>query len=419
MDAILTWNAGLSEVDRQAKFCAMASGPFVFFRGTAHLFWSDLAGDARLGDYGGFTAWVSGDAHAQNFGAFDDDRGRIVYDVNDFDEATIADPQLDLWRLATSAVLIARDNGLDEEDLHEDVVDEVAESWLDAMAAAVGNDDELAYAVTEDDAYGRLDDFLDRIEDKRDRASMIREWTDEVGGVRRFDLDHDDLEAATPEEREALQRAFPDYLRTLSGGLEPDRDYFEILDIARRLNAGTGSLGAPRFYVLVAGEGATRDHRILDVKRQGAPAASASPAADPPPYADPAERVVRGHKALGVRVDDHLGWLVLDDGSYTVRERSPYKATLPSADLDTEGRLSKLAAQWGAILAHGHARSDDDHDPERVPLSVEAAVDAATDGDHAGFRRLVRGVALPYAETATTDHAAFAAWIADEGIGCP
>lgn len=66
------------------------------------------------------------------------------------------------------------------------------------------------------------------------------------------------------------------YGETLTGGLGWDTDYFRVKSVARRLAAGTGSLGTPRFYLLIEGPSADQDDDvILDVKRQGTPTAHA------------------------------------------------------------------------------------------------------------------------------------------------
>jgi len=71
----------------------------------------------------------------------------------------------------------------------------------------------------------------------------------------------EDLQAVTPAEREAFVQTLDDYGKSLKKPLD-----FKLLDCARRLGAGTGSLGTPRFYLLIhdrAGDG----ERILGVKR--------------------------------------------------------------------------------------------------------------------------------------------------------
>src|SRR3954447_17341119 len=49
-----------------------------------------------------------GDTHTENFGTWRDSEGRLVWGVNDFDEAASMPYPLDLVRLATSAILAPR-----------------------------------------------------------------------------------------------------------------------------------------------------------------------------------------------------------------------------------------------------------------------------------------------------------------------
>jgi hypothetical protein len=53
-----------------------------------------------------------GDLHVENFGTWRDTDGRLVWGVNDFDEACVYPYTMDLVRLATSALLAARENRL-------------------------------------------------------------------------------------------------------------------------------------------------------------------------------------------------------------------------------------------------------------------------------------------------------------------
>src|SRR3712207_8735375 len=70
------------------KFRKMAASPFAFYRGSAPLFYADVArledpwADERTG-----RVWIQGDLHAENFGTYMDAAGILVFDVNDLDEA--------------------------------------------------------------------------------------------------------------------------------------------------------------------------------------------------------------------------------------------------------------------------------------------------------------------------------------------
>ncbi len=112
-DQIRSFNQNLESRSRDKKFSLMAHSPDTFFQGTNHLFWTDFAESDWLGAFGGDKGtriWISGDLHFTNFGSFIDATGRLVYDLNNFDESIVADYQFDLWRLGVSLVLLGRKN---------------------------------------------------------------------------------------------------------------------------------------------------------------------------------------------------------------------------------------------------------------------------------------------------------------------
>lgn len=415
-------NAWLDEAARAEKYAAMAASPFAFLRGTNHLYWKDLGASPELdlhGGYAGTRVWLNGDMHVSNTGSFDDDQGEVVYGLNDFDEAIIGDYQLDVWRLAVSLVLVARENGGFSAADEAAIADAFTEAYLDAMEAHAGSSGETTKRFTASNTYGLLDDFLAEVKATESRVEMLDEWAPRVSGVRRLAAGvHPDLSAVSAAVDADIRGQMASYRGTLSGGgTSLPASYFQVKSVAARLHAGLGSLGAPRYYVLI--EGATSgqdDDRILDVKAQGEPTAWA--------YADPqaidqteaacagnmALRAVTAYKALGYRVDDHLGWMALSDGRvYSVRERSPWKDTFPAEDLTTITRITKLAEQWGQVLAAHHARADRDWNASVVPGSIDGEIKGLVDGDHAGFRAQVRAIALPYADQVELDFESFAA----------
>src|SRR5580658_10749472 len=82
----------------------MAASPFGYFRGAVPV----MAYDLSLAGNTGICNQLCGDAHVRNLGAFAGPDGRIVFDINDFDETTRAPFEWDLKRLATSLVLAGR-----------------------------------------------------------------------------------------------------------------------------------------------------------------------------------------------------------------------------------------------------------------------------------------------------------------------
>jgi hypothetical protein len=104
-------HTALVKSDIRLKHQRMAESPFPFFRATFYRWmqvWPnvcpELANAPQL--------LAVGDLHVENFGTWRDIEGRMVWGVNDFDEAAVLPYSVDLVRLATSAVLAADEGHL-------------------------------------------------------------------------------------------------------------------------------------------------------------------------------------------------------------------------------------------------------------------------------------------------------------------
>ena len=99
------------EPDLQFKHEQMAAALFPFFRATFYRWlqrWPEACGDLEKVPH----ILSVGDLHVENFGTWRDTDGRLVWGVNDFDEACLYPYTMDLVRLATSALLAAREERL-------------------------------------------------------------------------------------------------------------------------------------------------------------------------------------------------------------------------------------------------------------------------------------------------------------------
>ena len=94
-------NAGRVEGLVPLRLERMLADPFAFYRGTAALMAADLADDPHTG----ILVTSCGDAHLGNFGFFASPERRIVFDLNDFDEAAVAPWEWDVKRLVASVVV--------------------------------------------------------------------------------------------------------------------------------------------------------------------------------------------------------------------------------------------------------------------------------------------------------------------------
>jgi hypothetical protein len=92
------------EDDIARKHKKMADAPFPFLRAT-YWRWAETILEDCPDLATAPPVLAVGDIHLENFGTWRDEEGRLVWGVNDFDEAAVMPYTLDLVRLATSAAL--------------------------------------------------------------------------------------------------------------------------------------------------------------------------------------------------------------------------------------------------------------------------------------------------------------------------
>ncbi|MGK7895138.1 MAG: DUF2252 domain-containing protein [Xenococcus sp. (in: cyanobacteria)] len=440
IDELKSYNQDINKKIRNDKYCKMAATAYAFYRGTDHLYWSDFSNGRGSKKFSTpkTKTWLQGDLHAYNFGSFNNDDGKVVYGLNDFDEGLIADYQYDLWRMATSLILIARENGKSKKSDEKDYVLTFAKSYLKQLHKLRSSDQEEKIAYTIKKTSSPLRDFIEEVDqdNTESRKEMLEKWTKKG----HFNLSLEKLRKVSKQERKIITEAIEgkngkksQYRKTLKGSLEKEKSsYFHVLDVAERLLAGTGSLGTKRYYVLLEGKKSKGgDDLILDIKHQGA--ASAYPylsKADRKLYCfdNEAERTVEAYRALANNTNDHLGWVKLPKmgnnapaGYYSVRERTPEKDSYPALVSELKKSTKKLTLQkkdnfismcqqWGKILATSHARADNDDNKGRITYSFDKEVSKVTKGKEKEFCKLVYDVSADYADQVAKDYKYFKGW---------
>src|SRR5579872_7394837 len=97
--------------DLRIKHQAMRSAPFPFLRATYYRWaqiWAEVCAEAA----GAPEVLGVGDLHVENFGTWRDIEGRLIWGINDFDEAYELPYTHDLIRLAASANMAIDENHL-------------------------------------------------------------------------------------------------------------------------------------------------------------------------------------------------------------------------------------------------------------------------------------------------------------------
>jgi hypothetical protein len=101
----------LIAADVELKHQRMAESPFPFLRATYYRWvqrWPEVCPELAAAP----SVLSVGDLHIENFGTWRDAEGRLIWGVNDFDEACPLPYTHDLVRLAASAILAIRENHL-------------------------------------------------------------------------------------------------------------------------------------------------------------------------------------------------------------------------------------------------------------------------------------------------------------------
>jgi uncharacterized protein (DUF2252 family) len=344
IDHIIGVNRGRAPALLRRKFAAMAHDPFAFLRATAML-------GHRAVDLAALPAtpigWVCGDLHLQNFGCFRGSNRLVYFDLNDFDEAARLPVCIDLLRFLGSIHTAAAGMNVTPAKAQE-----LAGEALAAYAAALVRG--KAFWLERDTATGPIGALLRQV-GKRKRLSLLAARTHVVDGRRRMTLDeHRYLPvAATAPIRHQLATA----LRELSG-LYGDPAFFQERDLAFRI-AGMGSLGIPRYVVLVQGKGDPDRNALIDFKF----AAPSSAVAAMPQFAQPAWQ---GEAARVVAIQDvceaaspaYLSALSIGGAPFVARELQPVEDRVALAPLAREKKtLDRTLRAMARLAAFAQLRS--------------------------------------------------------------
>ncbi|MGW6569048.1 DUF2252 domain-containing protein [Streptomyces sp. NPDC054975] len=395
----------------RVKFRKMAGSAFAFYRGTACLFYADLEQEQQGGPYldeRTGRVWIHGDLHAENFGTYMDANGRLIFNVNDFDEAYVGPFTWDLKRLSASLALIGYAKALSDEQITE-LVRIYAAAYRERIhALATGAKDDEVPPFTLDTAEGPLLDAL-RVARSLTRFGLLDSMTEIREFERRFSSGAGsiELDAAT---RYKVLAAFDGYLETLPESSLTRPDSYRVKDVVGRRGIGIGSAGLPSYNILLEGNSdALENDVVIYVKQAQTPAVSrhVTDAAVREYFQHEGHRTVISQRALQAHADPWLGWTELDGSGQLVAEVSPYAVDLDWSDIDDPAEIAATVADLGRATATMHAAADDSSGHSLVPFSTERAIDAAIAADEEGFADLLVDFAHGYGARARADHQIF------------
>ena len=393
----------------RVKYRKMAADPFAFYRGTACLFYADVTAmaDAYSDDRTG-RIWIHGDLHAENFGTYLNSDGRLVFDVNDFDEAYIGHFSWDLRRFAASLALLGWQKALPDETVR-DLIAKYVRAYLSQINHYVRSEDDHDFGLYLENTEGPVHDILvtARSFSRRDLLDAVTHLED---AVRMFREDSSVRRLGQAERRSVL-RAFDDYLGTIPESKRFDRDlFYEVRDVVGKSGFGIGSAGLPAYTVLVEGYSQALDNDVvLSMKQANVPAVSrfVDTGTVEGYFEHEAHRTVVSQRALQVHTDPLLGYTEVDGVGYVVSEVSPYEADLDWGELNEPDEIARVVDSLGRATAKVHCASDEDSEQDLVDFQVEKAVASVLDGRHREFTQDVVEFGVSYAARVRRDHALF------------
>jgi uncharacterized protein (DUF2252 family) len=337
------------------KYQLMAESPIGYFRGAAPVMAADLAQLPSTG----IVSQLCGDAHVRNLGAFAAPDGRLVFDINDFDETIRGPFEWDLKRMSTSLVLAGRAAGHKESSARK-----AAAACVTRYVEQMREFSRMPHVEVGKFLVHRIDlaEPVHAALSKAERATpqhtldqLTRPASNKPNAPRRFKEMKPMLSRVTGARAAAVLASLAPYRQML----EPQRQhllgFYRPIDVGFKV-VGTGSVGLRDYVIYMEGNG-LGDPLFLQIKEEPASAyAPYLPDAHPP--AHNGQRVAEGQRAMQIQTDPFLGWTHIGPRQYLVRQLNDHKGSIEIADL-AGANLKAYSEVCGELLARGHGRSGD------------------------------------------------------------
>lgn len=393
----------------RAKYRKMAREPHAFYRGTACLFYNDVTTETDdWARHGAERIWIHGDLHVENFGTYLNSDGRLVFDINDFDEAYLGRFTWDLQRFAASLALVAWQKALPEDAIRK-LIARYARSYLAQVNHYVASDSDDDFEITLDTAHGPVLIALEEARAMR-RADLLDSVTIMQKGIRKF-ADDGTTRRLPREERTEVVAAFRAYLDTIPTSKRFDRElFYELRDVVGKSGFGIGSAGLPAYNVLVEGYSQALDNDVvLSMKQANIPAVSrfVDTSEVDAYFEDEGHRTSVSQRALQVHTDPLLGHTVIGGVGYVVSEVSPYEVDLDWGEINEPADMRDVVDLLGRATAKIHCASDEDSQQDLVDFDVEAAIAKSLHGRRNEFVQWLCDWGIDYAVRVREDHALF------------
>lgn len=372
----------------RVKHKKMRHSPFVFYRGTAQVFYADLAANnllmPKVFERVPLTC-VMGDCHTSNFGFFTTDGSHsenVVFAINDFDDACIGHAYWDVLRYLVSLHL-AFDfgNGLkqgiyasDKDYSEKTLIDssqltraqvEFLSGYMQVLETCLCEETDVSsYLSTSFTNFESTPVLKKRYKKARELALGGEFFRTRSSLAKAVDLDSCPLRFKSGKEKFSRENVnFTELKQHFSPYF-----YDHIIDAVRRMNSGTGSVNVQRYYLLLERTGSSSAPdadtcHIVEVKQQRKAA--------PLFYFDklhhqnllnPAHLTVKCQQNMQGERDDCLDDAIYQGEHYLLRSRHHAKVGIDPQHIvfgkknALQNGFAAYARACGEVLAKAHCR---------------------------------------------------------------
>jgi len=333
----------------------MACSPFGYFRGAVPVMAYDLSLTANTG----IRTQLCGDAHVRNLGAFAGPDGRLVFDINDFDETIVGPFEWDVKRMATSLILAGREASIANGHCREAATAFVARyRRMMHMFATMPVIEVVRYQVHRLGEVGPVSAIL--LAAKRSTPVLnlraLTETNPTQKSERIFRTNPPVLERVTGDLAEKVVASLVPYEESLLPERRRFLAQYRVLDVAFKV-VGTGSVGLRDYCVYMEGNG-RKDPLFIQIKEEAHSAYAPYVGRYAMKSYHQGRRVVEGERSMQLQSDPFLGWTKIEGRDYLVRQLNDHKGSLDMTTIKASG-LMEYASVCGEMLARGHARGGD------------------------------------------------------------
>lgn len=403
----------LSQSARRLKYEKMVADAFSFFRGSAYLFYYDVSNiPFSYHTPNDKPTWIMGDLHFNNFSAFQNEQGEIVFDVDDFDEGYLGSYLYDVLRMVVSIRLFANQLGFSESN-QDDFVARYAKAYCKQLKKfAERKENPVTTRFTVEHTKSAIKKALKKLEERKATHELEKQTMINDEGERVFNREKIKLSSVSNNEFKAIKRAWGQYLESIPAKHFHDEEHYEIKDIVKKIGTGIGSTGLKRFYILIEGthDDAHFDDIILEAKEARTPIPAYFFPYEETLHQHQGERVMDTQKAMHHMADPYLGYFTMNGRDFYVRERSAYDKDLKESHLQDYDDMDKTVKIMGKITAKIHARADEDIDNGLLEYHSEEEILKAIGDDKDGFVKELQVWSTFYQRHVEEDYRLFQQW---------